>query len=60
MGTMTLNDYGNQLAAVKLMLRCRLVDDGFRPLLADLQDASETALVCDNEKPAASLSGWRR
>ena len=57
---MTLHDYGNQVAVVKLMLRCRLFDDGFRPLLADQQDASETALVCGNEKPAASLSGWRR
>ncbi len=54
-----LLDNGEQIAAVKLMLRCRLVDETFRPLRADQEKAIEAAKACDNPELAAALSRRR-
>ena len=51
-----LLDNGDKVAAVKLMLRCRLVDETFRPLRADLEKAIEAAKACDNPDLAEALS----
>ena len=47
---------GDQLGAVKLMLRCRLVDESFRPLSADLPQAIAAAEACNNGELAEILS----
>jgi hypothetical protein len=47
---------GDQLGAVKLMLRCRLVDEAFRPLSADLPQAIAAAEACNNGELAEILS----
>lgn len=54
-----LLDNGEKVAAVKLMLRCRLVDEAFRPLAADLSKAIEAAKACDNPDLAEALSRRR-
>ncbi len=47
--------HGEQLPAVKLMLRCRLIDDCFRPLPEDLPAAVAAAEAADNGDLAAAL-----
>jgi hypothetical protein len=54
-----LLETGDQVAAVKLMLRCRLVDEAFRPLSADLPRAIAAAEACNNRELAAALSRRR-
>lgn len=54
-----LLDNGDRVAAVKLMLRCRLVDETFRPLTADLAKAIEAAQACGNPDLAEALSRRR-
>ena len=47
--------HGEQVAAVKLMLRCRLVDERFRPHDDDLAAALAACEACDNNELAAIL-----
>ena len=47
---------GNQVAAVKLMLRCRMLNEGFRPLGPDLPAAMDAARACGNDELLAALS----
>ena len=51
-----LLDHGDNVSAVKLMLRCRMVNDQFRPLSADVEKAIEAAKACRNEELATLLS----
>jgi hypothetical protein len=51
-----LLELGDELAAVKLMLRCRMLHDGFRPLSADLPAAIDAARSRGNEELVAALS----
>lgn len=46
----------DQVAAVKLMLRCRHIDKRFRPLGADLPHAIAAARACDNPELLDVLS----
>jgi hypothetical protein len=48
--------HGDRVGAVKLMLRCRLVDQAFRPLSADLPQAIAAARACNNPELADVLS----
>jgi hypothetical protein len=48
---------GEEVGAVKLMLRCRLVDEAFRPLPGDLAGAIEAAQRRANGELAAALAG---
>jgi len=54
-----LLEMGDQVAAVKLILRCRLVDETFRPLGADLPRAIAAAEACNNPELAEILSRRR-
>jgi hypothetical protein len=54
-----LLEHGDQVAAVKLMLRCRLIDASFRPLSDDLQRAIAAAEACDNQELLQALSRQR-
>lgn len=54
-----LLEHGDRVGAVKLMMRCRLVDETFRPLEADLPQAIAAAEACNNPELAASLSRRR-
>jgi hypothetical protein len=54
-----LLEHGDQVGAVKLMLRCGLVDAAFRPLTADLPRAIAAAQACDNRELVAALSRGR-
>lgn len=54
-----LLEAGDRVGAVKLMLRCRLADESFRPLGADLPQAIEAARACGNSELAAALSRKR-
>jgi hypothetical protein len=54
-----LLEAGDQVAAVKLMLRCRLVDEAFRPLSADLPRAIAAAEARNNRELAEALSRRR-
>jgi hypothetical protein len=54
-----LLEAGEQVGAVKLMLRCRLIDETFRPLSADLPRAVAAAEACSNAELAAVLSRKR-
>jgi len=47
--------HGEQAPAVKLMMRCRLVDEQFRPLPEDGPAATAAAKACGNEDLAAFL-----
>lgn len=50
---------GNYVAAVKLMLRCRLLNDAFSPLPEDRALAVEAAAHCDNDELVQALrSSW--
>ena len=46
---------GQQVAAVKLIMRCRLENEAFRPFAEDVPRAVEAARACDNEDLAAVL-----
>lgn len=48
--------HGEQTPAVKLMMRCRLVDERFRPWPEDVPAATLAAESCGNEELAAVLS----
>ena len=54
-----LLEAGDQVGAVKLMLRCRLMDETFRPLGADLPKAIAAAEACGNAELAVALSRKR-
>lgn len=54
-----LLEAGDPVRAVKLMLRCRLVDPSFRPLGADLPRAIAAAEACKNPELAGELSRKR-
>jgi hypothetical protein len=54
-----LLEHGDQLAAVKLMLRCRLIDASFRPLSHDLPRAIAAAEASDNQELVRALSRRR-
>ena len=54
-----LFEAGDLVGAVKLMLRCRLIDPTFRPLSADLPRAIAAAEACGNAELAAELSRKR-
>lgn len=47
--------HGEQAPAVKLMMRCRLVDEQFRPWPEDVPAATAAADACANEELAALL-----
>jgi hypothetical protein len=47
---------GDQVGAVKLMLRCRQIDTSFRPLGADLPHAAAAAKACNNPELLDALS----
>jgi hypothetical protein len=47
-----------EIEAVKLMMRCRLVNPAFVPLSGDLELARQAALNCHNEDLADSLAGF--
>jgi len=46
---------GEQVRAVKVMLRCRIIEPRFRPEASDLDVAADAAENCDNPELAASL-----
>ena len=54
-----LLEQGDQVAAVKLMLRCSRVDASFRPLSPDLPLAIAAAEACNNPELAETLSRRR-
>lgn len=54
-----LLETGDRVAAVKLILRCRLVDGSFRPLSADLPRAIAAAEACNNRELVEELSRRR-
>ena len=54
-----LLEHGDEVAAVKLMLRCGLVDEAFRPLSADLSRAIAAAEACGNQELVETLSRRR-
>ncbi|MGI9237735.1 MAG: hypothetical protein ACR2QZ_10090 [Woeseiaceae bacterium] len=47
--------HGEQVAAVKLIMRCRLIDAQFRPFPDDLEAAIVASEACDNAALATSL-----
>jgi hypothetical protein len=51
-----LLETGDQVGAVKLILRCRLMDEAFRPLGTDLPRAIAAAQACKNSELAEALS----
>ena len=46
---------GQQVAAVKIMMRCRLLNERWRPLAEDQQAAIDAARSCNNEELAVVL-----
>jgi hypothetical protein len=50
-----LLSYGENVKAVKIMMRCRMVNPAFRPLLEDLDLAAAAAEECHNEELASFL-----
>jgi hypothetical protein len=50
---------GEQIAAHKLIMRCRLIDDAFRPLSPDLPRAIAAAEACNNPELVEVLSRRR-
>ncbi len=48
-------EYGEPVPAVKLIMRCRLIDERFRPFPGDVQAAIAACDVADNHALAASL-----
>lgn len=51
-----LLELGDDVGAVKLMLRCRIINGDFRPLSADLPRAIAAAQACGNDALAQALS----
>jgi hypothetical protein len=51
-----LLDNGDQVGAVKLMLRCQHIDTRFRPLPADIPRAVTAARDCNNAELVDALS----
>lgn len=51
-----LLEHNDKLGAVKLMMRCRLVNEGFRPLSTDLPAAISAAEACRNDDLLAALN----
>jgi hypothetical protein len=51
-----LLELGDDVGAVKLMLRCRLINGNFRPLSADLPRAIAAAKTCRNDALVQALS----
>jgi hypothetical protein len=51
-----LLEHGDKVRAVKLMMRCRLVNEEFRPLTPDLPAAIAAAEACHNEALAQALN----
>ena len=47
--------YGENVKAVKVMLRCRLINPAFRPLAEDIELAIHAAEHCQNDELASSL-----
>ena len=47
--------YGKNVKAVKIMMRCRLVNPAFKPLFEDLDLAAAAAEECHNEELASFL-----
>ena len=47
--------HGEQVPAVKLIMRCRLIDHQFRPFPEDIGAAIAAAEACDNQALAADL-----
>lgn len=50
--------HGEQVPAVKLILRCQLIDEQFRPFPADIAAAIAAAEACDNQALAVELRGY--
>lgn len=50
--------HGEKVPAVKVMMRCRLVDERWKPLPADLPAAIDAAEACGNNDLAAVLKGY--
>jgi len=50
-----LLSYGENVKAVKVMMRCRMVNPAFKPLLEDLDIAAAAAEECHNEELASFL-----
>lgn len=51
-----LLEHNDKVGAVKLMMRCRLANEGFRPLSADLPAAISAAEACRNDELLAALN----
>ncbi|HNP35164.1 MAG TPA: hypothetical protein PKK10_04875 [Woeseiaceae bacterium] len=51
--------HGESVKAVKLLLRCRLQNDEFRPFREDRDAAADAARVCGNNELAESLEKYR-
>lgn len=47
--------YGENVKAVKVMLRCRMINPAFKPLFEDLELAAAAAEACHNEELASFL-----
>jgi hypothetical protein len=47
--------YGENVKAVKIMMRCRMINPAFKPLFEDLQLAAAAAEECHNEELASFL-----
>lgn len=50
--------HGEHVPAVKLIMRCGLIDDQFRPFPADIAAAVAAAEACNNQALAADLRGY--
>ncbi|MGB5258333.1 MAG: hypothetical protein WBN07_06070 [Woeseiaceae bacterium] len=50
--------HGEQVPAIKLIMRCRLIDEQFRPFAEDLDAAIQAAEACDNPVLAADLGRY--
>ena len=50
--------HGEQVPAVKLIMRCRLIDEQFRPFPDDIVAAIAAAEACKNPSLAADLRGF--
>jgi len=50
--------HGEQVPAVKLIMRCRLIDETFRPFPEDIAAAIAAAEACKNPTLAAELQGF--
>ena len=51
-----LLEHGDKVGAVKLMMRCRLVNEEFRPLTPDLPAAIAAAEACHNDALVQALN----